>query len=152
MIKRQNTYYLGLFDLDIIDKKDIDGVNIYKNVEFRKSGNQEYFIILNKNLQERKNWYKLNNKQVIKSKLIDFSFTNWSKIQTNSVIHNRILLDKSEHFISNKMHYYNTFKNEEFIPKFTNISNINDLPNKIDELTILKPSTGSLSIGKKIEN
>jgi glutathione synthase/RimK-type ligase-like ATP-grasp enzyme len=150
MIKRQNTYYLGLFDLDIIAEKDIDGVNIYKNVEFRKSGNQEYFIILDKNLQERKNWYKLNNKQVIKSKLIDFSFTNWSKIQTTSVIHNRILLDKSEHFISNKMHYYNTFKNEEFIPKFTNISNINDLPNKIDELTILKPSTGSLSIGIKI--
>lgn len=150
MIKRQNTYYLGLFDLDIIDKTDIDGINIYKNVEFRKSGNQEYFIILDKNLQERKNWYKLNNKQIEKSKLIDFSFTNWSKIQTNSVIHNRILLDTSEHFISNKMHYYNIFENEEFIPIFTNITDVNNLPYNIDDLILLKPSTGSLSIGIKI--
>lgn len=150
MIKRQNTYYLGLFDLDIVDKIDIDGNNIYKNVEYRKSGNQEYFIIFDKNLQGRKNWYKLNTKQIENSKLIDFSFTNWSKIQTNSVIHNRILLDTSEHFISNKMHYYNTFENEEFIPKFINITDTNNLSYNIDKLIILKPSTGSLSIGIKI--
>ena len=55
--KRQNTYYFGLYDLDEVDKMDEDGVNIYKKVEWRKSGNQEYFIMLHKNLQERGNLY-----------------------------------------------------------------------------------------------
>ena len=108
--------------------------------------------MFNKNLQERENWYQLNDKQVLTNQLIDFSFTNWSKIQTCSVIHNRILLDLSNHFISNKMHYYNVFAGEEFIPEYLNITNPNDLPNKMDDLYILKPATGSLSIGIKILN
>ena len=121
MKKTQYSYYLGLYDLDIIDNIDKNGVNIYKKVEWRKSGNQEYFCIIRKKLEERNNWYALNDKQVLQTSLIDFCFSNWVKLQTNSVIHNRILLDNC-HFISNKSHYYDTFKEYEFIPSFLNIS------------------------------
>ena len=109
MIQRQNTYYMGLYDLDVIDYVDKNGINIYKKVDWRKSGNQEYFIMIHKCLQQRGNWYRLNDTQVLHSSLVDFCFTNWSKLQTISVIHNRILLD-TNHFISNKWHYYETFK------------------------------------------
>jgi len=70
-------------------------------------------------------------------------------LQTKSVIHNRILLD-TNHFISNKWHYYETFKNQEFIPVFINISDIHLLPEINTQKQFLKPSTGSLSIGIKI--
>jgi hypothetical protein len=151
MTKTQYSYYLGLYDLDIIDNIDKNGVNIYKKVEWRKSGNQEYFCIIRKKLEERNNWYALNDKQVLHTSLIDFCFSNWVKLQTNSVVHNRILLDNC-HFISNKSHYYDTFKEYEFIPSFLNISitNLQTIPDKITEKVILKPSTGSLSIGIKI--
>jgi len=33
----QNSYYLGLYDLDIVDYNDINGRNIYKKVDWRKS-------------------------------------------------------------------------------------------------------------------
>ena len=150
MIQRQNTYYMGLYDLDVIDYVDKNGINIYKKVDWRKSGNQEYFIMIHKCLQQRGNWYRLNDTQVLHSSLVDFCFTNWSKLQTISVIHNRILLD-TNHFISNKWHYYETFKNEIFIPSFTNITD-NDLllQEIVTQRHILKPSTGSLSIGIKI--
>jgi len=150
--KRQNTYYFGLYDLDKVDRVNEDGANIYKKVEWRKSGNQEYFIMLHKNLQERGNWYELNDVSVFQNGLIDFSFTNWAKIQTQSVIHNRILFDLSGHFVSNKWHYYNTFKDEEFIPMHQNITDANTLPYKMDDHLLLKPATGSLSIGIKILN
>jgi hypothetical protein len=149
MTTPNQSYYLGLYDLENIDYVDKNGINIYKKVEFRKSGNQEYFIMIDKKLQERGNWYRLNNKQVLHSSIIDYCFTNWTKLQTNSVIHNRILLDTT-HFISNKWVYYETFKKYEFIPSFVNISDINLLPNLITEKLVLKPSTGSLSIGIKI--
>jgi glutathione synthase/RimK-type ligase-like ATP-grasp enzyme len=147
--KTHYSYYLGLYDLDIVDYTDKNGVNIYKKVDYRKSGNQEYFVMLRKKLTERGNWYELNDKQVLHTELIDFCFSNWAKLQTNSVIHNRILLD-TFHFISNKLHYYDTFKNYEFIPSFINITNVQTLPESITERLILKPSTGSLSIGIKI--
>lgn len=149
MTQRQNTYYMGLYDLDVIDYVDKNGINIYKKVDWRKSGNQEYFIMIHKCLQQRGNWYRLNDTQVLHSSLVDFCFTNWSKLQTISVIHNRILLD-TNHFISNKWHYYETFKNEIFIPSFTNITDNDLLPEIITERHILKPSTGSLSMGIKI--
>jgi hypothetical protein len=147
--KSQYCYYLGLYDLDIIDRIDKNGVNIYKKVDWRKSGNQEYFVMLRKKLTERGNWYELNDKQVLDMQLIDFCFSNWAKLQTNSVIHNRILLDTC-HFISNKLHYYDTFKKYEFIPSFINITDVQKLPETITEKLMLKPSTGSLSIGIKI--
>jgi hypothetical protein len=147
--KSQYCYYLGLYDLDVIDHIDKNGVNIYKKVDWRKSGNQEYFVMIRKKLTERENWYELDDKQVLHTSLIDFCFSNWAKLQTNSVIHNRILLDIN-HFISNKLHYYDTFKNHEFIPSFSNITNIEMLPENITEKLILKPSNGSLSIGIKI--
>jgi glutathione synthase/RimK-type ligase-like ATP-grasp enzyme len=147
--KTQYCYYLGLYDIDIIDHIDKNGVNIYKKVDWRKSGNQEYFVMIRKKLTERGNWYELNDKQVLDMQLIDFCFSNWAKLQTNSVIHNRILLDTC-HFISNKLYYYETFKNYEFIPSFTNITDVHKLPETISEKLILKPSTGSLSIGIKI--
>ena len=145
----KNSYYLGLYDLENISYVDKNGVNIYKKVEYRNSGNQEYFEMLHNRLKKRGNWYRLNDKQVIQSGIIDFCFTNWSKLQTKSVIHNRILLD-TEHFISNKWHYYDIFKNQEFIPPFLNISNTELLPEIINDRLILKPSTGSLSMGIKI--
>lgn len=107
--KNQHCYYLGLYDLDIIDYTDKNGINIYKKVDWRKSGNQEYFCMIHKKLRERGNWYELNDKQVLHTCIIDFCFSNWSKLQTNSVIHNRILLDTTNHFISNKFFYYDTF-------------------------------------------
>lgn len=148
-----NTYYLGLYDLDIIDHVDKNGENIYKKVEWRKSGNQEYFIMIDKKLKERGNWYKLHDKKVLQYPIIDFCFTNWFKLQTKSVVHNRILLD-TEHFISNKWHYYETFKTQTFIPSFLNINNhnVDEIPEKFTEKLILKPATGSLSIGIKILN
>jgi glutathione synthase/RimK-type ligase-like ATP-grasp enzyme len=146
---KQNSYYLGLYDLDIVDHNDINGRNIYKKVDWRKSGNQEYFIMIDKKLQERGNWHRLNDKQVLNTSLIDFCFSNWCKLQTNSVIHNRILLDTC-HFISNKVHYYETFKEFEFIPSFLNITDTNLLEETINEKLILKPATGSLSLGIKI--
>lgn len=147
--KSQYCYYLGLYDLDIVDHIDKNGVNIYKKVDYRKSGNQEYFVMIRKKLTERGNWYELNDKQVLDREIIDFCFSNWAKLQTNSVIHNRILLDTC-HFISNKLYYYDTFKNYEFIPSFINITDVDTLPDIITEKLILKPSTGSLSIGIKI--
>ena len=126
MAIRQNTYYLGLFDLSIIDKITNDGINLYKKVEYRESGNQEYFIMIENNLQKRGNWYRLSDIQVIKNDLIDFCFTNWSKLQTRSIIHNRILLDDF-HFISDKLHYYNTFREYDFIPIYENITNIDNI-------------------------
>lgn len=150
MNKRQNTYYLGLYDLNKVNAIDKNGLNVYNAVDSRDSGNQEYFGMLNQNLQQRGNWYKINDKQAQETTLIDFSFTNWSKIQTHSVIHNRILLDLPTHFISNKSHYYEIFKNEDFIPCFINIINYDNLPDIFDDTFLLKPSTGSLSIGIKI--
>lgn len=147
--KLQYNYYLGLYDLNTIDRIDKNGINIYKKVDWRKSGNQEYFIMLHKKLQERGNWYVLSDIQVLNTTLIDFCFSNWSKLQTQSVIHNRILLDTC-HFISNKWHYYETFKNNCFIPTFLIINDFQLLPEIITEKQILKPSTGSLSIGIKI--
>lgn len=147
---KQNSYYLGLYDLDVVDETDKNGINIYKKVSWRKSGNQEYFSMIRKKLTERENWYELNDKQVLHAPLIDFCFSNWCKLQTKSVIHNRILLDTTNHFISNKFYYYDTFKNHEFIPYFSNIANTETLPEIINEKLILKPSTGSLSIGIKI--
>lgn len=149
MTTPNQSYYLGLYDLETIDYVDKNGINIYKKVEFRKSGNQEYFIMIDKKLQERGNWYRLNDKQVLHSSIIDYCFTNWTKLQTNSVIHNRILLD-TNHFISNKLFYYETFKKYDFIPLFVNISDINLLPDVITEKLVLKPSNGSLSIGIKM--
>ena len=145
----QKSYYLGLYDLDIIDYTDKNGLHIYKKVDYRKSGNQEYFGMIHTKLQERGNWYMLNDKQALNTSLIDFCFSNWSKLQTNSIIHNRILLD-TDHFISNKWHYYETFKDYHFIPTFLNITDFHLLPQNITEKLILKPSTGSLSIGIKI--
>ena len=147
--KSQYSYYLQLYDLDIIDHVDKNGINIYKKVDWRKSGNQEYFVMIDKKLKEREIWYVLNEKQALNTELIDFCFSNWSKLQTNSIIHNRILLD-THHFISNKLHYYETFKKYEFIPSFLDITNLQILPEIITEKLILKPSTGSLSIGIKI--
>jgi glutathione synthase/RimK-type ligase-like ATP-grasp enzyme len=149
----QNIYYLGLYDLDTIDHTDKNGENVYKKVEYRKSGNQEYFIMIDQKLKERGNWYKLNDQKVLHAPIIDFCFTNWFKLQTKSVIHNRILLD-TEHFISNKWHYYETFKEHSFVPSFLNINNnnIHEIPENFTEKLILKPATGSLSIGIKIVN
>ena len=147
---RQNTYYLGLYDLNKINAIDKNGVNIYTKVDARDSGNQEYFSMFHQNFLKRGNWFQLNDTQVIDVALIDFSFTNWSKIQTHSVIHNRILLDTSEHFISNKCHYYDTFNKEDFIPAFLNILNHDNIPEIFDDTFLLKPSTGSLSLGIKI--
>lgn len=148
-IKTQFSYFLGLYDLDSIDYVDKNGINIYKKVEWRKSGNQEYFVMFHQKLIKRGNWYALNDKQVLQTPIIDFCFSNWSKLQTNSVIHNRILLD-TNHFISNKLHYYVTFKLCEFTPSFLDITNKENLPETITEKMILKPSNGSLSIGIKI--
>ena len=106
--------------------------------------------MIEKNLQKRGNWYRLNDIQVIKNDLIDFCFTNWSKLQTRSIIHNRILLDDI-HFISDKLHYYNTFKEYNFIPIYENITNIDNIQ-EINKNLILKPAKGSLSIGIKILN
>jgi len=58
----QNSYYLGLYDIDNIDYVDKNGCNVYKKVEYRKSGNQEYFGMIDKKLKERKN---LNCKQKV---------------------------------------------------------------------------------------
>jgi hypothetical protein len=148
--KIQYSYYLGLYDIDTLNSVDKNGINIYKKVDWRKSGNQEYFVLLRKNLQKRKIWRQLNENQVLQETLVDFCFSNWSKLQTKSIIHNRILLDTTYHFISNKWHYYETFKNNDFIPSFLNINDIQTIPELITEKQILKPSTGSLSIGIKI--
>lgn len=148
---KHHSYYLGLYDLDNIDYTDKNGINIYKKADWRKSGNQEYFIIFHKKIQERGNWYTLNDNQVLNESLIDFCFSNWAKLQTKSVIHNRILLD-TNHFISNKWYYYEIFTNQPFIPSFLNITNVELLPEIITEQQILKPSTGSLSLGIKILN
>ena len=69
----------------------------------------EHRVPLLKKLTERENWYELNDKQVLHAPLIDFCFSNWCKLQTKSVIHNRILLDTTNHFISNKFYYYDKF-------------------------------------------
>ena len=69
--KTKHSYYLGLYDIDIIDHIDKNGINIYKKVDWRKSGNQEYFIMIRKKLEERENWYELNDKQLLHTQLID---------------------------------------------------------------------------------
>jgi hypothetical protein len=94
----QNSYYLGLYDLDIVDYTNKNGSNVYKKVDWRKSGNQEYFIIIDKKLQERGNWYRLNDKQVLNTSLIDFCFSNWCKLQTNRFKDN--ILKQGYHIIN----------------------------------------------------
>ncbi len=80
----------------------------------------------------------------------DFCFTNLAKIQTKSIIHNRILLD-IDHFISNKWHYYQKFKNYDFIPSYIKF-NIDEpfMKIKYTDAILLKPDNGSLSSGIKI--
>jgi hypothetical protein len=112
-----------------------------------------YVVLFEQNLLARKNWIKLNEKQAKKVSKIDFSFTNLSKIQTNSIIHNRILLD-TDHFISNKGFYYDYFKEYDFCPVFENINTeCVKISNKFRNcLVILKPDMGASSRGIKVFN
>lgn len=92
---------------------------------------------------------KINENQMEASCQIDFCFTNLAKVQTKSVIHNRILLDV-DHFISDKGFYYEKFKEDEFIPTFIKIKNT-DIPDLIiNDFIILKPDTGASSKGIQI--
>lgn len=148
----QNTFYLGLYNLDLIETTDSNGVNVYTKVDWRKSGNQEYFKMLRAQFNKRGNWIELNETQVLHASLVQFSFTNWSKLQTKSVIHNRILLDTLHHFISSKYHFYEMFQDQSFIPEFieVDVQNIESFPSHISKKMILKPSAGSLSLGIKL--
>ena len=113
--RTQFGYYVDLFDLSNHVKNDETFETNFKNVNYVKSGIHELIPIIEKNLKSRGNWIKLNSTQANKYPQIDFCFTNLAKIQTKSIVHNRILLD-TDHFISNKGFYYEKFYGNEFIP------------------------------------
>jgi glutathione synthase/RimK-type ligase-like ATP-grasp enzyme len=144
--RSQFGYYLELFDLDNCEKNDETFETNHKVVLTRKSSINNYIPIIEKNLCNRGNWFKLFKVHVNVLPQIDFSFTNLVKFQTKSVVHNRILLD-TNHFISNKGFYYDKFKYEEFIPFFKRVDSNLDYLKLENCLVVLKPDDGSLGDG-----
>lgn len=153
-IKRSEfNFHAQLYDLNSYVENTETFTKKYKSVNFRDTYIHDYTPLFVQNLLERGNWIKLNETQTENISQIDFSFTNLAKIQTKSVIHNRILLD-IDHFISNKGFYYEKFKSEDFCPDFENVDihNVN-ISEKFKECSIvLKPNNGSSSQGIGIFN
>lgn len=150
--KTEFTFHTQLYDLQSYNTNEETLSNEHKPTT-SNSHISQYVKLFEKNLLERKNWIKLSNAQVKEISKIDFSFTNLAKIQTNSIIHNRILLD-TDHFISNKGFYYDHFKEYDFCPVFETIdTKCVKISDKFRNcLVILKPDTGSSSRGIRVFN
>lgn len=154
MSRSQFNYYMELFDPQDYKTDEETFENDYKVVSFRDSGVQLYIPMLELNFAFRKNWFKLTKNQAKMMDKIDFCFTNLIKLQTKSIVTNRIFLD-TDHFISDKLYYYKKFKGEEFCPAHISVD---DIKNKtIDENDdffdgplILKSGDGYSSFGIKI--
>jgi hypothetical protein len=152
MLKNQFSYYIELFDPKDFTTDDETFENDYKVVSHRNSGVQLQIPIFEYNLLARKNWFKLTTKQSKMIDRIDFCFTNLPKIQTKSIINNRILLDVN-HFISDKLFYYEKFKYEEFCPSYISMTEIINSDKNNDFFNnplILKSGNGYSSEGIKI--
>jgi hypothetical protein len=147
------SYYIQLYDLESCATNSETLTSEYQTDECKDSYIYAYIPLFEQNLLERKNWIKLNKRNAEELSQIDFSFTNLARIQTNSIIHNRILLDTG-HFISNKGFYYEKFQEEDFCPIFEkiNIENIKISKNFKNNSIILKPNDGTSSQGIKIFN
>jgi glutathione synthase/RimK-type ligase-like ATP-grasp enzyme len=147
------SYYIQLYDLQVRSTNSETLTNEYQIGEFKDSYVYAYIPLFEQNLLERKNWIKLNKRQGEELQKIDFSFTNLARIQTNSIVHNRILLD-TDHFISNKGFYYEKFQTEEFCPIFEKVNTENIKMSKTfkNNPIILKPDNGTSSQGIQIFN
>lgn len=152
IMSRTFNYYLELFDPSVFTTNDETFENDYKIVDYRNSGIQLQIPIFEHNLLARGNWYKLTTKQAKMTDRIDFCFSNLPVLQTKGIVNNRIFLD-TDHFISDKMFYYDKFKNEEFCPKYITIEDLSKL-DKTDSFfnspLILKSGNGCSSEGIKV--
>lgn len=143
------TYYLGLFDME---KSTFDGIRRTRQPVPRViSGIHDYFPLFTYNFTVRGNWYLLTLEEIEKGYPVDFCITNHPKISFKSRFSYRVLLDTPTYFISDKSEFYETFKDQSFVPEFvrTTIKN-NKLvaPSNFDESdwVVLKPDNGCLGL------